>query len=254
MITVIIPACNEEASIGNVLDNLMNLPIDSIIPVLNGCTDQTLQVIQTHSLASKIALIQYPLPYGIDVPRAVGAACALKMGAQVMLFVDGDLQGDYHDCLALLLHEVSTHRCDLALTNCYPYIGYRSQLAKEVTRHREELNRTLGLLPAIGLATPSHGPHCLSGRLARTVGTSSFAVPPLMLAKAAEAGLKIKVAARLSDKQWQSSQRGDEHNQKIAETIIGDCIEARQYFANQPITRAEHGIAYLGYRTGIFHP
>ena len=51
-----------------------------------------------------------------------------------------------------------------------------------------------------------------------------------------------------SETQWTSAQRGDLHNQKIADTIIGDCIAARQYFCHQPITREENGIVYLGYR------
>ena len=162
MNAAVIPACNEEAGITNVLDNLARLnAVDVIIPVLNGCTDPTRQRALAHATASKLALIEYPLPLGIDVPRSWGAACALKLQADAVLFVDGDLQGDFADCLRELLQEVNQHDCDLALTNCYPYIGYRSETAKLVTRYREQLNRKLGLFPTIGLATPSHGPHCV---------------------------------------------------------------------------------------------
>ena len=166
------------------------------------------------------------------------------------MFVDGDLQGEFSACLQDLLCAVAYKDCDLALTNCYPYIGYRSETAKAVLFYREQLNRKLGLFSSIGLATPSHGPHCLSRRLLETIGTDCLSIPPLMLAKAAEAGLKIVVAARLSNEQWSSQQRGDVHNQKIADTIIGDCIAARQYMNRQPITREENGVQYLGYRNG----
>ena len=246
----VIPACNEEAGITNVLDNLSQLDaLDIIIPVFNGCTDHTRQRALAHAAASKFALIEYPLPLGIDVPRSWGAACALKLQADAILFVDGDLQGEFSSCLYELLREVAEKNCDLALTNCYPYIGYRSETAKAVSFYREQLNRKLGLFSSIGLATPSHGPHCVSRRLLETVGTDCLSVPPLMLAKAAQANLHIRVATRLTNHQWASRQRGDIHNQKIADTIIGDCIAARQYFCNQPVTREENGIQYLGYRT-----
>lgn len=249
MIAAVIPAYNEEDSITAVLDNLAQLlALDVVIPVLNGCTDNTRAMVLHHPLASRVALMEYPLPLGIDVPRSWGARCALRLGASTVLFVDGDLQGEFSACLQDLICQVAYKNCDLALTNCYPYIGYRSETAKKVLRYREMLNRKLGLFSTIGLATPSHGPHCVSRRLLETIGTDCLSVPPMMLARAAEANLNIRVAACLSNQQWSSAQRGDVHNQKIADTIIGDCIAARQYFCRQPITREDNGTVYLGYR------
>ncbi len=248
-IAAVIPAYNEEESIGHVLDNLAQLLVlDLVIPVLNGCTDHTRDVVLAHPLASQLALIDYPLPLGIDVPRSWGAACALELGADAILFVDGDLQGDFANCLQDLICEVAYRSCDLALTNCYPYIGFRSETARSVLHYRERLNRKLKLFSSIGLATPSHGPHCVSRRLLTAVGTDCLSVPPLMLAKAAEAKLNIRVAARLTSHQWTSAQRGDWHNQKIADTIVGDCIAALQYSSGQPITRESDGVCYFGYR------
>lgn len=248
MLAVIIPAYNEEDTISQVLNNLKSLPVKWIIPVLNGCSDATLQIVLHHPLAKKIALIHYPLPLGIDIPRSVGAECALKLGAKEIMFVDGDLSGNFSNCLSQLYQAVHSQRCQLALTNCYPHIGYRSQTAKLVLRYREQLNRTLGLFQDIGLATPSHGPHCLSATLLDIVGTDCLSIPPLLLAKSVEAGFNVQVAAKLNDDEWHSRQRGNEHNQKIADTIIGDCIEARQYFTKQTINRMDKGIRYIGYR------
>ncbi len=253
-IAVVIPACNEEDHIASVLDNLSDLLIlDYIIPVLNGCTDHTRQVLLQHPLIvtnpARLALVEYPLPLGIDTPRSWGARCALQLGADAVLFVDGDLTGDYASCLQALLCEVAYRGCDLALTNCYPYIGYRSDTAKTVLHHREKLNRKLKLFSAIGLATPSHGPHCVSRTLMETVGTDCFSVPPVMLAKAAQSNLQIRVASRLTTQDWHSAQRGSEHNKKIADTIIGDCIAALEYVDGAPITRCDKGVCYLGYRS-----
>ena len=63
------------------------------------------------------------------------------LGAQAVLFVDGDFRGDFSSCLQDLLCAVVHKDCDLALTNCYPYIGYRSETAKAVLYYREQLNR-----------------------------------------------------------------------------------------------------------------
>ncbi len=250
MIAAVIPAYNEEESIGQVLNNLAHLfTLDYVIPVLNGCSDGTRDIVLAHPLAARLALIEYPLPLGIDIPRCWGADCAFKLGADAVLFVDGDLQGDYSACLQSLICEVLYRGCDLALTNCYPYVGFRSETARSVLHYRERLNRKLKLFSSIGLATPAHGPHCVSRRLLTALGSDCLAVPPLMLAKAAEAKLKIRVAARLTSSQWSSAQRGDIHNQKIADTIIGDCIAALEYSSGQPITRKENGICYSGYRT-----
>lgn len=250
----VIPACNEETGILSVLDNLAQLyTLDMVLPVLNGCTDHTRQHLLSHPLITsssvQLAMIEYPLPLGIDVPRSWGADCAIRLGADAVLFVDGDLEGEYADCLQSLLCQVLYHGCDLALTNCYPYIGYRSNIAKTVLHYREKLNRTLKLFSAIGLATPSHGPHCVSRRLIETVGSDCFSVPPMMLAKASQANLNIRVAAKLDNEQWHSAQRGDAHNEKIADTIIGDCIAALEYLEGKPITRSDKGGLYLGYRT-----
>ena len=252
-VAAVIPACNEELRIVSVLDNLSQLTLQEIIPVLNGCTDNTRQRVLTHPLitssSTQLAMIEYPLPLGIDVPRRWGAHCAHTLGADAILFVDGDMVGTYDDCLKQLVAAVIDHNCDLALTNCYPYIEYRSAIAKTVLYYREKLNRTLKLFPTIGLATPSHGPHCVSRRLIDTIGTECFSIPPLMLAKTAEAKLQIRVASSLNHQQWQSAQRGTVHNEKIADTIIGDCIAALEYLEGKPITRSDGKNVYLGYRT-----
>ena len=87
----------------------------------------------------------------------------------------------------------------------------------------------------------------LSRKLLETVDVKSLAVPPLMLAQAVEKGLRIKVAATLEADRWASAQRGNRHNSLIAETIIGDCLAAEQYFCHQPMTRSDGQRCYLGY-------
>lgn len=246
MIAAVIPAKNEGDTIGAVLDNLKVLPIDCIIPVLNGCTDHTLLTLTRHPLRHKLSIIRYPQPLGIDVPRAIGAIYAKKLGAQAVLFIDGDMIGHLSPCCARLIDDILAG-WDLTLTNCYPYAGYRSCIARQVLDRREHLNRLLGVFPKLGLATPSHGPHCVSKRLLGTVAAESFAIPPLMLAQAVKNNLRIKVAAALPADEWSSAQRGNRHNSLIAETIIGDCLQAEHDFLAQPLTRSDGHRCYLGY-------
>ena len=242
----VIPAKNEGDTIGAVLDQLKCLPLERIIPVLNGCTDNTLEVLARHPLRHRLDILQYEEPLGIDVPRAVGALYARRLGARAVLFIDGDMTGQLSACCARLLAQVAAGY-DLTLTNCYPYMGYRSHVAKQVLERRERLNRVLGVFQQLGLATPSHGPHCVSRRLLETVEPESLAVPPLMLAEAVQKGLRIKVAATLEADKWASAQRGGRHNGLIAETIIGDCLQAEQYFCGLPMTRCDGRHRYLGY-------
>ena len=122
MIAAIIPACNEGENIYEVLEILNSLPIDLLVPVLNGCTDNTLTVIEQFKPKAKVAMIQYPLPMGVDAPRALGVKCAYDMGADAMLFIDGDMRGNIRSCLYNLIRSVVQDRVDLSLTNCYPYI------------------------------------------------------------------------------------------------------------------------------------
>lgn len=249
MITAVIPAKNEAENIKSVLETLHRLPINRFIVVLNGCTDDTLEVLCHWPQRFRVDILQYEQPLGIDVPRAVGARYARKIGARAVLFIDGDMTGELTDCCGRLLRAVAVYGYDLALTNCYPYMGYRSHVAKQVLDYRERLNRTLGVFTELGLATPSHGPHCVSARLLDAVEPHSLAIPPLMMAQAVERRMRLKVAASLEAERWSSAQRGDEHNDQIAQTIIGDCLQAEQYFRHQPMTRSDGGQPYMGYHS-----
>ncbi|MFZ7102189.1 MAG: glycosyltransferase [Peptococcaceae bacterium] len=244
---MIIPVKNEAASIIKTLDNCKELNVDLIIPVLNGCEDASKELILSHPLLEKIKIIEFSKPLGIDIPRAVGAAYAYKSGAGTFLFLDGDMQGKIAPHLRKLIHSVNYEQTDVALTNCYPYITLRSSTANTVLRYRERLNRSLGLFSSLGLANPSHGPHAISRRLLEYVPWKALAIPPLSLAMAAANLLKIQVAASIPHDLLLSPLRDDNHSALIAETIIGDCLEAISYLEGKPLNREEGGIRYLGY-------
>lgn len=245
MFAAVIPAQNENIRTKQVIQNLLKLPLDLIVPVVNGCRDDTLEMCLSVP-SPKVYTLHFSTSLGIDVPRAVGAHFAHGMGADGVLFIDGDMTGDLAAPLKMLIRAVVSGT-DCALTNCYPYIYARHPLAKKILRYREILNRKIGLFHQLGLASPSHGPHAVSRKLLDTIPVAALAVPPVEIAYAKIAGLKIDVSAAISHPQLGSRDKPIEHSRMVAHTIIGDCLEALAVLNGTARHRKEGGISYDGY-------
>ncbi|MCL4523915.1 MAG: glycosyltransferase family 2 protein [Acidobacteria bacterium] len=98
---LIIPALNEEAVIGLTLDSLRGVPLDQLIVVDNGSTDQTAEVARAHGAQ----VVSEPR-------RGYGSACLAGMAAlgpeiTVVAFMDGDGSDDPADLQRLLTPIVS---------------------------------------------------------------------------------------------------------------------------------------------------
>ncbi|UNC90684.1 glycosyltransferase family 2 protein [Candidatus Contubernalis alkaliaceticus] len=248
MISAVVPAQNEEKRIGIALHQLLNLKIDKIIVVLNGSSDNTLGEI--HRLkSSRIEIINFKEKLGIDVPRAVGAKYAYKLGAKYVLFVDGDLVGNIAYELNLLLENCIKNRLDLSLTDCYPTTPKLCYLTKIIVFFRQLLNQETGLIDSLGISSPSHGPHIVSRRLLETIPIKELAVPPIEMVMALKSGLKIAKGVEIPHSRLGSSIKNLEHSQLIAQTIAGDCLEALTIYKNQPRNREYNGIKYMGYHS-----
>lgn len=245
MFAAVIPAQNEDHHIREVIKNLLQLSLDLIIPVVNGCHDQTLKICLSFT-SPKLYILHTPYPLGIDIPRALGAHFAHQMGAQGVLFIDGDMSEDLRTPLQLLTESIKSGT-DCALTNCYPYIQSRHPLARKVLKYRETLNREINMFHQLGLASPSHGPHGVSRLLLNTIPIYALAVPPLEIAYAKITGLCVRVAAAIPHHQLGSREKSPLHGKMVAETIIGDCLEALALLEGIPPNRTENGIRYDGY-------
>ncbi|MFA5537035.1 MAG: glycosyltransferase [Bacillota bacterium] len=245
MWTAVIPAWNEENRISKVLTRLSDLPLDKIVVIANGCTDNTLQEISRFE-DSRLDLHIFAHKLGVDLPRAIGAKIALDYRARGVLFIDGDMTGASGNQLFKLMEGVEAG-LDLALTNCYPFIPYRYYHAAIVSHYRAKLNRELGLFQKLGLASPTHGPHGVSEKFLKTVPLAELAIPPVALALAAHSRLQIRVAARLPGHQLESRLRGTKHEIMIFQTIIGDHLEALSLIKGQPRNRLHKGEQFLGY-------
>ncbi|ATW26487.1 glycosyltransferase family 2 protein [Candidatus Formimonas warabiya] len=247
MFAAVIPAQNEGIRVKQVIKNLFRLPLDFIIPVVNGCRDNTLQACLS-LCSAQVYILNFEESLGIDVPRAVGAYYAKKLGAQGVLFVDGDMNGNLSHPLNLLIRSVKAGT-DCALTNCYPYINSRHPLTKRVLRYREILNRKLEMFHQLGLASPSHGPHAVSRKLLDTLPIEALAVPPVEIALAKLNKLQIEVSAAVSHQHLGSREKSLDHTKMVAHTIIGDCLEAIAVLNGTNRHRTEAGITYEGYHS-----
>jgi len=248
MFAAVIPVKNEAKSLEQVVYNLTANALELIIPVLNGCTDNSLSVLEGANCPI-LAPLCFQEPLGIDIPRAVGALVARRLNVEGVIFVDGDMTGANSAVIGKLLNAVRQKGVDLALTDCYPPDIYHhlSPQASCLLDIRRKLNNNLGLLNNIGSATPCHGPHAVSGRLLRLMEPTDFAVPPLLLAKAAHRGMMIRLGAELPHIMLGSPVRSGGHAQRIVETIIGDCLAALQMKNGKPGSRYFTGREYIGY-------
>jgi len=244
----VIPAMNEAKNLSKVICKLPKDSLDLVIPVLNGCTDNSLLVLGKINCPI-LAPLCFNDTLGIDIPRAVGIIAASEFKVTGVLFLDGDMHRVSTEVLRKLIRAVRDKGTDLALTNCYPYYVNKnlSAVATCLLRIRDNLNRHLNISDRIGSATPSHGPHAISGRLLKSVNPEDFAVPPRLLLRATLAGLKIEVEAETPHSLLGSSLRSTEHCQNIVETIIGDCLEVLQAKDGQPGNRILNGRKYIGY-------
>lgn len=232
----IIPALNEAKSIKQTMQSLIDINIDCIILVANGCKDNTISEAAACFTDKPLLIISYAQALGIDIPRAIGAVLAKKFSPSGVIFVDGDMNGIINTCLHDLINSINSG-IDLSLTNCYPYIYNRTDLAKSVLKQRELLNRKLAVFNKIGLATPSHGPHAISYRLLMRIPPEIIALPPMTLTYAVKNNFKVEVAASIPHNLLGSISRNNSHAELIAQTIKVDCQNALKYFSGTPLKK-----------------
>lgn len=240
-----VPALNEAGRVSRVLNKLLKLPVDAIICVVNGSHDNTLE--EAISLKSpKVKALHFEEPLGIDMPRAVGAKYALDLGAQKVLFVDGDMIGVSTKALEDLCLALE-QGVDMALTNCYPGATHRYSFANRVLYFRHMLNEITGIYSQVGLASPAHGPHAVSRKLLLQVPLAELAIPPVSMVIALQAGLKIGLGTIIPHLDLASAVRNTRHGEKVGDTLIGDCLEAIHLWKKEPRERSWGGYQFLGY-------
>ena len=120
IISVIIPAYNEEDSIGRVLNDLPQEKLKEIIVVNNASTDKTAEVARING--AKVVE---------ERRRGYGAACLRGIsevsGSDIVVFVDGDYS-DYPEELDQLIKPIIENRADFVLGSRMIYPESREAL------------------------------------------------------------------------------------------------------------------------------
>jgi len=108
-ICAIIPAYNEEKTIGQIIDTLKKVDIiNEIIVVSDGSEDNTAQIAGEHQATV------------IELPKNMGKGAAIKAGVEaskgdVLLFLDADLIGLKEMHVKKLLEPVIRDECDMTI-------------------------------------------------------------------------------------------------------------------------------------------
>lgn len=181
MLSVIIPAMNEEKTIGAVVREALRICRDAeVLVVVNGSTDGTANVAKR----AGARVLTYAEALGHDGGRKVGAAAAR---GQVLLFTDADIAIPAEH-LAPYVQAV-LKGTDVALNDYHGPVT-RSPI-HPVVEAKHMLNSILARSDLRG-ASMTAIPHALSRHGLEVIGISSLEVPPLAQAKALIGGLRVR--------------------------------------------------------------
>jgi glycosyltransferase involved in cell wall biosynthesis len=225
-LSVVIPACNEEATIGPLIRELLWLEPFEIITVVNGTKDRTAKAALQHG--SKVLSFQDAL--GTDVGRAVGASI---VQGDIILFIDGDIvlpAEDLYPFAAAIRqgHDVALNNLNHVWEADYPIPSTIPAVASlNMAIQRKEL----------GASSMSIVPFAISRKALQAIGWKALACPPLAQAACAVRGLRM-VAPHRVNMERVNRFRPEKHVaasglSSAAQQIIGDHIEAFHYLLQE---------------------
>lgn len=107
---IVIPAYNEEKVIGQVVQNIAKEGFMSIIVVDDGSSDTTFESAQ----AEGAIVLRHPLNRGKGAATRTGIEAAVKLGAEIVVTVDGDGQHHAHE-IASVIAPILNDECDVVL-------------------------------------------------------------------------------------------------------------------------------------------
>ncbi|MEC0122955.1 glycosyltransferase family 2 protein [Paenibacillus pabuli] len=181
MLSVVIPAMNEERTIGAVVRQALRICRDSeVLVVVNGSTDGTAAVARR----AGAQVLRYTEALGHDGGRRVGAAAAR---GRVLLFTDADIPIPAEH-LAPYVRAI-LEGTDVALND---YDGPVTRIpVHPVVEAKHALNSMLAR-PDLKGASMTAIPHALSRRALEVIGADTLETPPLAHAMAVTGGLKVR--------------------------------------------------------------
>ncbi|WP_155985663.1 glycosyltransferase family 2 protein [Paenibacillus gorillae] len=213
----VVMAMNEEQSLKAAIEELERLPLQEIVIIVNGSTDNTLHNARN---SGRAIVLHYTSPLGHDVGRAIGAKVSVS---EVMLFVDADIPIDAEKLLSFIRR--IDGGLDVALNDLSPFIGL-FEGRDEVTMLKEFLNRSIQR-EDLSINSLTAVPHAMSRHAIETIGPANLAVPPKAQAIALKSGLRVGVGGSvdvITRNRVRNSNTGA--GNEMIQLIVGDHMEA----------------------------
>lgn len=214
----VVPARNEERTLPILLGQLRRLPLEAIVVVVNGSSDQTHAV----AAAAGCVLLDYPFALGHDVGRG---AALLDRDADVWLFTDADLVCEAEDLVPFL--QAAAGGVDVALNDLTSLVPLEHR-THVVNVAKAFLNSSLGRAD-LGINSLTAVPHALSRRAVEAIGRATLGVPPLAQARALVGGLQVRAVHTvdaITQNRIHAADSPDRGAKVLEQLILGDHLEA----------------------------
>ncbi|MGG1327870.1 glycosyltransferase [Bacillus tropicus] len=217
-LSVVIPVQDEEATIGNVIEELRKIEPLEIIVVVNGSSDRTASIAKKQGATTVI----YEEALGNDVGRTLGA---YFVKGDILLFIDGDFIIPASD-LYPFAKAIADGR-DVTLNDLNHYLDLRVPLHL-VTAFKYALNLACDRKD-LGVGSLVAVPHAFSHRCLKEIGYDSLLSPCVAQVKAVLSDFEIACVNRI-DVDGMNRIRPSQHfspigHPKAVLRIIGDHIE-----------------------------
>lgn len=228
ILSVIIPAMNEERTIATVVREAARICRDvEVLVIVNGSTDDTAG--EAERAGARVLL--YPEALGHDAGRKVGAAAAR---GQILLFTDADIPIPAEH-LAPYVQAV-LNGVDVALND------YNGPVTRNPVHPVVEAKHILNSLlsrPDLGGASMTAIPHALSRKALEVINISSLEIPPLAHAKAVLGGLQVKAVHHVPVGKWNPVRLKKRSGaDPLSQVVLQDHLEAIRWITD---TRGPRG-------------
>lgn len=231
-LSVIIPAKSEEATIKQVIQEVLQLEPVEVIVVVNGAVDQTAQIARECGTTT----VQFSQALGVDTGRAIGASLAK---GDILLFVDADVIMTAHDLYPFVL--ACQRGVDVALNDVSVFLN-QLHTNNVFVAARQALNLALNRKD-LGIGSMVTVPFALRREAVAQHGWSLLLCPPKAHAAYAQAGARMELVHQVNSIA-SNRFRPDKHLASsgmpaAVEQIVGDHLEALQFLAERGLQKLD---------------
>jgi len=229
LVSVVIPVMNESKTLASVIKEVRRIHKHmEVIVVANGSTDGSAEIAQKFGAN----VIRFSQSLGHDVGRSIGAQVAK---GRYVLFTDGDMVISSAKLIPFI--RALENGVDIALNK---YLGaVRTSKVHRVILAKHALNACLfrSELQGVSLTTT---PHAIKREALEKIGIENLAVPPKAQAIAIWLGLNIQPVQYINVGKINPQKRSKSGNNSLESLIIGDHLEAINWYLQQTNSRGNH--------------